>query len=101
MPDGVNIIVEMKNKAGHNTNMKNQSLDFEELIALLGKVKSPADVTNEMIDEMIGAALAMLVIKSGTEGETSRVDKIKIARLHVMDYFDGLLLDAILERESE
>jgi hypothetical protein len=81
--------------------MKKQPLNFGVLITLLGKVESPADVTEQMIDEMLGAALAMLVIHSGIEGETSRIDKIKIARLHVMEYFDRLILDAILDREGE
>ena len=53
-----------------------------------------------MIDEMLGASLALLAINSG-EIETSRIDKLKIARLHVMDYFDGPILDAVLDRESE
>jgi len=80
--------------------MKKQPLDFGVLIALLSKVKSPADVTEQMIDEMLGASLALLAINSG-EADTSRIDKLKIARLHVMDYFDGLILDAVLDRESE
>jgi len=90
----------MTNKADNSKNIEKTPLDFGVLITLLGKVKSPADVTEEMIDEMLGAALAILVIHSG-ESDTSRMDKLKIARLHVMDYFDGLILDAVLGREGE
>ena len=75
--------------------------NFSDLIKILRKVEDTTDMTPEVIEELLGAALAALALHPVLEPETSQIERLRFARTAVLEYIDGLIFDAITEIAEE
>ena len=82
--------------------MKNKkdiaSIKFKDLINMLRKVEDTSDMTPELINELVGATLAAVALYPGLDPEMPELERIKYARMYVLDYFDEVILDAAAHR---
>jgi hypothetical protein len=92
----INIIIEMKNKAGHNPSIKVEGTPtFDTLISKLSKVKFPTDITAELADELLAAAVASVITVEMNDPNMAELDAIQMARITVLQHFDNIIAEEL------